>query len=131
MTHPGEDAERAAEWIKYWTGIFAANPEASKAAESSICPAEPDPDEHIAAEDSEFVARCRAEVCSMSGGPVTWEAQLLTRSPRWGLVWRADFWDPESSGKKYPSRVACWRADDGRYGTTISGLQHDKLELKS
>lgn len=131
MTHPYENAERAAEWIKYWTGIFAANPNTSNAAAASICPVEPGSDERIATEDSEFVARCRAEVYSMSGGSVSWEDQLLTRSPRWGLIWRADFWPCQPSGKKYPSRVACWRTDDGRCGTTISGLQHDKLKLRS
>lgn len=67
---------------------------------------------------------------SMSKGPVAWKDRLLTRSPKWGLVWRADFSDPKGGGQAYPSRVTCWKNDSGEPGMTISGCQHDKLELK-
>ncbi len=96
----------------------------------AVCPPEPSPDEQPAAEDPEFLTRCRADVVAMSGGSVVWGDQLLTRSPRWGLVWRADFRDPTLTNPLYPSRVACWKNDAGESGMTISGLQHDKLTLK-
>jgi hypothetical protein len=130
MGHSDKDLDQAAQWIDYWNDIFASNPEAAKNAELSFCPPEPSSDEQPAAEDPEFLANCRADVISMMNGPVVWEGQLLTRSPKWGLVWRADFWDPKNSAQLYPSRITCWKNDKGELGMTVSGCQHDKLELK-
>jgi hypothetical protein len=117
------------QWIKYWTDIFASNPDAAESIEATICPPEPAPDEKVAADDPGFVASCRADVVSMSKGPVDWVDQLLTRSPKWGLIWRADFLNPRSGNKTFPSRVACWKRDDGGLGMTISGMQYGKLKL--
>ena len=130
MTYSDKDLEQAFQWIKYWNDFFASNPEAAKNAEASCCPPEPGPDERPAADNPEFLANCRADVVSMSNGPVVWQDQLLTRSPKWGLVWRADFWDPKSNNQLYPCRVACWKNDSGELGMTVSGCQHGKLELK-
>jgi hypothetical protein len=130
MQHEDEDQKLASQWIKYWNDIFASNPDAAKNAEASFCPPEPSADEQPAAEDPEFLANCRADVISMSNGPVVWEDQLLTHSPKWGLVWRADFRDPKRNNQDYPSRVTCWKNDNGEFGMTVSGYQHNKLELK-
>jgi len=55
---------------------------------------------------------------------------LVTSSPRWGIVWRADFWDPSIANQLYASRVCCWKNDAGELGMTVSALQHGKLTLK-
>jgi hypothetical protein len=124
------DLTTASEWIKYWTDIFTSNLGAAESAESAFCPPEPSPDEQPVAGDPEFLSKCRADVVAMCGGAVVWEDQLVTRSPTWGLVWRADYWDPSLSNPLYPSRVACWKNDAGESGMTVSALQHDKLTLK-
>jgi hypothetical protein len=129
MEFSEQDLASASEWIKCWSDIFTANPGAAESVESAFCPPEPSLDEQPTAGDPEFLASCRADVVAMSGGAVTWEDQLVTRSPRWGLVWRADFWDPNISNQLYPSRVACWKNDAGESGMTVSALQHDKLAL--
>ena len=98
-------------------------------AESPFCSPEPSPDELPADEDPEFLASCRADVMSMANGPVVWVGQLLTHSPNWGLIWRTDFWELKRNNQDFPSRVTCWRRDDGECGMTISGSQHNKLEV--
>ena len=109
---------------------FSSNPVAAENAEAAFCPPEPSPDEQPATVDPEFLASCHADVTSMTNGPVVWVDQLLSRSPKWGLVWRADFWEPKRNNQDYPSRVTCWKSDNGEFGMTVSGCQHDKLELK-
>ena len=127
MPNSTEDSKRASQWIEFWNDIFESNPDASKNMDSAFCPPEPSPDEQLTDEDPEFLAKCHADVVSMANGPVVWEGQLLTRSPEWGLVWRADFWEVKKANQDNPSRVTCWRRDDGEFGMTISGCQHEKL----
>jgi hypothetical protein len=67
----------------------------------------------------------------MVNGAVVWEDQLLTRSPKWGLIWRADFWEPKRNNQDFPSRVTCWKNDSGETGMTVSAGQYGKLELKT
>jgi len=131
MEFSEEDLTSAYEWIQYWTDLFSANPGAAESAEAASCPPAPSPDEQSAVGDPAFLSKCRSDVAAMSGGSVVWEDQLVTRSPRWGLVWRADYWDPSISHPLYPIRVACWENDAGESGMTVSALQHDKLTLKS
>jgi hypothetical protein len=131
MSSANEDAERASQWISYWKDIFGSNPDAVENAESSFCPPEPSADEQPADDDAGFAASCRADVVSMAKGPVVWEGQLLTYSPKWGLVWRADFWERDRNNQDFPSRVACWKHENGESGMTLSGCQYSKLELKS
>jgi hypothetical protein len=131
MNHSdNDDLQDASQWINYWNDIFSKNPDAEKNAELAFCPPEPSPEEQPAAEDPTFLASCRADVVSMSGGPVVWGDQLLTHSPKWGLIWRADFWNPKVPDQLHPSRITCWKNDDGELGTTVSGGQHAKLALK-
>jgi hypothetical protein len=129
MINSSDDQERASEWIKYWNEIFDSNPDAANSAEAAFCPPEPSPEERPADEDPEFLASCRADVISMANGPVVWAGQRFTRSPKWGLVWRADFWEAKENNQSYPSRVTCWKSDTGECGMTISGLQHNPLEF--
>lgn len=38
---------------------------------------------------------------------------ILTRSKKWGLIWRVDLQPPEASNKStFLSRIVCWRASD-------------------
>ena len=127
MAISDEDLEGASHWIEYWRDIFKSNPDAAENADLAFCPPEPSPDERPADEDPEFLASCRADVISMADGPVVWEGQLLTRSPRWGLVWRADYWEVKKNNQANPSRVTCWRSDSGEFGMTVSGCDHPKL----
>jgi hypothetical protein len=130
MNNPDDELQNASQWIDHWNDFFSANPDAAKSAEAFFCPPEPSSEEQPAAEDPAFLANCHADVASMSGGPVVWGDQLLTRSPKWGLIWRADFWNPRLPDQLYPSRITCWKNDDGELGTTFSGGQHPKLTLK-
>ena len=95
-----------------------------------FCPAEPSADETLAADDTAFVARCQADAESASGGPVVFQAHLLTRSPTWGLVWRADVLNPRNGEGGFPLRLVCWKTDGGEKGMTVSGLQYGNLELR-
>jgi hypothetical protein len=131
VTPSAEDIQRADEWIKQCTDFFAANPDAMKYAESCMCPPEPSPDEQSAANDPDFIASCHADVAKVSKGPVVIDGQLLTRSPTFGLVWRADVWNSERKDQLSPLRVACWKKDNGELGMTISGQAHPKLALKT
>jgi hypothetical protein len=123
--------DQADQWIEFWKETIASNPAAAQDMEDAVCPPEPAPDERAAPEDPAFLAQCHADVVSMCKGPVVWVSQLTTRSPKWGLVWRADFWGPKGQQALWPQRVACWKSDGGQLGMTISGAQHTKLELKA
>jgi hypothetical protein len=97
---------------------------------SSICPPEPEDGENMASDEPDFVSHCQAEVVAMADGPVVWTDQLLTHSQKWGLIWRADYWEHNQENEDDPTRVVCFRRSDGVFGMTISGCQHGKLSLK-
>jgi hypothetical protein len=74
-------------------------------------PAQPDP---------AFVAARKAEIEEMCEGPVRWSTELSTSSPRWGYLWRGDFWASKQKRQRYPTRAVCWKASDGAFGMRIS-----------
>ncbi|QUD90107.1 hypothetical protein [Phenylobacterium montanum] len=73
--------------------------------------AEPDPD---------FIAARKAEIEKMCDGPVVWSAELSTHSPRWGYLWRGDFWEPKRKRQRYPTRVVCRKMADGTPSMIVS-----------
>jgi hypothetical protein len=122
-------------WNKYWLDFYDKIRALQKPGDPPLesyfnppeCPAE---DEQPAAEDPELAAKGREDVRGMSNGPVVWEAELFTHSEKWGLIWRADFWDPRRRHQDHPARIVRWRIDGGGLGTVVSLRENEKLELK-
>ena len=90
----------------------------------------PAPDELPAQGDPDFADACRADMVTISKGAVRWDTELFSHSPRWGLIWRADFSEPERAIPISPTRVVRWATDDGGIGTIVSVGKHDELKLK-
>jgi hypothetical protein len=77
--------------------------------------------ETVVADETSFVEACKAAF-SAEAQQFQWvfEKSLLTRSQRWGLVWRADFvvaGRPKSS--HLFNRAMCWGGADGIEGTAV------------
>ncbi len=70
--------------------------------------------------DADFIAARKAEIEQMCKGPVVWSAELSSHSPRWGYLWRGDFWEPKRPRQRYPVRVACWKTDGDTSNMTVS-----------
>jgi hypothetical protein len=86
-----------------------------------IPPLEPDR-ETVVADDPSFVEACKAAFTA-DAQQFEWvfEKSLLTRSQRWGLVWRADFviaGRPRSS--HLINRAMCWGNAGGVEGTVVA-----------
>jgi hypothetical protein len=78
--------------------------------------------ETVVTDKPSFVEACKAAF-SAEALQLQWvfEKSLLTRSQRWGLVWRADFivaGRPRSS--HLINRAMCWGGADGVEGTAVS-----------
>lgn len=76
-----------------------------------LFPAVPFENETIVRNDSSFVDACKAKVAD-AAEKFGWrfETSVLTRSEKWGLVWRADFRiKNQSAERKLINRVICWR----------------------
>jgi len=127
-----QDVQRAHLWIQFWLNFFdqvrANQKPGAEPIESYFGPPASPENELPAAEDAEFGAGCRADMAAMTNGDIKWETQLFTRSERWGLIWRADFWRPQRD-QLHPTRVVCWKTDEGRLGTVLSHRENKKLEL--
>jgi len=48
------------------------------------------------------------------------ELPIVTRSPEWGLVFRADFHLGGEPASEYVNRLICWTKDDAEIDTTIA-----------
>ncbi len=77
--------------------------------------------ETVLADETSFVEACEATF-SADAQKFQWvfEKSLLTRSQRWGLIWRADFviaGRPKSS--HMINRAMCWGCADGIEGTAV------------
>ncbi|MBR0959880.1 hypothetical protein [Bradyrhizobium japonicum] len=71
-------------------------------------------DEVIEHEHSDFRARCLALVAPfLSKGD--WEAkrELVTRNPKWGLIWRGDYAIADLA-PRLVNRFMCWEGEDGQ-----------------
>jgi len=83
--------------------------------DSELVPGPTPSGETILPPDTKFVEKCRA-VFADDVRDYGWQfgRSVLSRSKRWGLVWRADVTSPRS----YPARVVVWWPDpDGEsYG---------------
>ncbi len=76
--------------------------------------------ESQAQHDSDFIAARKVEIEEMCEGPVVWSAELSTHSPRWGYLWRGDFWEPKRKHQRYPTRVVCWKTGNDTPNMKIS-----------
>jgi hypothetical protein len=78
--------------------------------------------ETVITDEPSFVEACKAAL-SAEAQKFQWvfEKSLLTRSHRWGLVWRADF---VVAGRQRSShfidRAMCWGSADGVEGTAVA-----------
>lgn len=93
-------------------------------------PDSPGVDEQLADGNPEFAEACRADMRKITPGLIEWGTELFTRSARWGLIWRADFYEPQRKILIPPTRVVRWTTGDGGIGTLVSGGKNGKLELK-
>jgi len=69
----------------------------------------------------EFTARCSSHVAPflLKGN---WEFQrgLVTRSSKWGLVWRGDYTIADFTSPQLINRIVCWEGSDGQLLTEIA-----------
>ncbi len=65
-------------------------------------------------EDPAFKERCLSVVNQYTSG-MNWELEreLLSRSPRWGLVWRGDYALVDLA-PNLVNRIMCWEGADGK-----------------
>ena len=66
-------------------------------------------DETPVADDAAFLSDCRVQLGDTSGW--TMGNTLLTNTDQWGLIWRADFTDHETTPGNL-SRVVCWHESE-------------------
>ena len=85
-----------------------------------------DPDGHIVtADNTTFTGKCLSLVDKFSSGN-NWRLgqPLLTRSERWGLVWRVDFTFSDAEPSHLVNRIVCWEFPDGNVSIEIAIGQH-------
>ena len=79
--------------------------------------------ETVVTDEPSFVEACKAAF-SAEAQQFQWvfENSLLTRSQRWGLVWRADFVVAglQKSCSHFVDRAMCWGSADGVEGTAVA-----------
>ena len=80
--------------------------------------------EAVVADDPSFVDTCKAAFAA-EAEKFEWvfEGSLLTRSQRWGLIWRADFVVAGRSSAHLVNRAMCWGGTGGIEGTAIAFSQ--------
>jgi hypothetical protein len=77
--------------------------------------------ETVVADEPSFVEACKSAFTA-EAQQFEWvfEKSLLTRSQRWGLVWRADFVVAgRSKSSHLINRAMCWSGVDGVEGTAV------------
>jgi hypothetical protein len=83
-------------------------------------PADPATEE-VAADDPTFVEECRSAVDHFVARLAMQLGQhLLTRSDKWGLVWRVDFIYFDHDLSPYINRIVCWRTDNGKVAVSFT-----------
>jgi hypothetical protein len=92
-------------------------------------PGSPGDDEQLVDGNPEFAEAGRADMKNITKGRIEWGTEMFTHSKRWGLIWRADFSEPERKIQIPPTRVVRWMTDDGGIGTLVSCGKNEKLEL--
>lgn len=60
--------------------------------------------------DAECVAFCEK---LLSEGQQLCSERIMTHTEKWGLVWRADYLDPQSRLHGRVSRLICWKSPTG------------------
>ncbi|QOG22038.1 hypothetical protein [Bradyrhizobium sp. SEMIA] len=71
-------------------------------------------DEVTEHEHSDFSARCLAFVAPLlSKGNWEPKRELVTRSPKWGLIWRGDYAIADLA-PRLVNRIMCWEGADGK-----------------
>jgi len=89
--------------------------------------------EVVADGPSEFTARCSALIAPFVLKS-NWEFQreLVTRSPRWGLIWRGDYAIADLAAPHLINRIMCWEGADGQLLSEIAvGQRIDPLPVTS
>jgi hypothetical protein len=77
-------------------------------------PITPDDDEDVLPADPSFASECMSAIAA-DAEQFEWRFNnaILTRSKRWGLVWRVDFTTQRASANTaFINRVTCWRLDE-------------------
>ena len=81
---------------------------------------------------ADFVAACHETARVLLGNKREWDAQLLTRSDKWGVVWRADFAAAGMNLSPLINRVVCWQKPNGAFHIhTAIGQNIPPLRLPS
>jgi hypothetical protein len=86
-----------------------------------------DPDEQVVTADNpEFVTKCLSLIDKfLSGKNWPLNRTMVTRSEKWGLVWRADFTIPDLDSSHSTNRFVCWELPDGNMAIEIAiGQRH-------
>lgn len=83
-------------------------------------PVIPAADERIDS-DPDFAAECRASARDLPSSE-RWilTTELLTRSDRWGQIWRADFVFDDQSFHPQVNRLLVWRHADGSLPVVVA-----------
>jgi hypothetical protein len=78
---------------------------------------------------ADSVRACRADVRPLTKGRIRWDAEVVTESEKCGLIWRADFSEPDHEPPISPSRVMRWWNDEGSYSLFVRVGRHEPLRL--
>jgi hypothetical protein len=75
------------------------------------------PDDEVLATDARFETACLLESASMAKS-ANWEllSPLMTRSEKFGLVWRVDFRFPLETDDHEVNRIMLWKLPNGEWG---------------
>ena len=70
-------------------------------------------DETVLASDPAFESECMSAI-SDQAKDLRWRfrSSVLTKSEKWGIIWRVDFDTPESANTSFINRVTCWRTPE-------------------
>ena len=92
--------------------------------EDVIPPIVPENEQRLA-EDPVFSAHCRSMFeLGDSVGKRAFGKPVLSRNPKWGLVWRADFrYKDHDPPYGLINRAMCWRKADGSEGVVVADAQ--------
>ena len=85
-----------------------------------------DPDGQIVtADNTAFTEKCLSLIDKFSLGK-NWRLRqpLLTRSEKWGVVWRVDFTISDADSSHLVNRIVCWEVPDGNISMEIAIGQH-------
>jgi len=88
--------------------------------------------ETITAEHESFANECleAAKAHALRNG-WTLGAALVTISPTWGVVWRADFTTSDEKTSPYVNRITCWQDKNKKLSVSIAvGQDEEPLFVK-